>query len=367
MFEFNLRTNLKIGVGEALNLGKYLTAMKFTKPAVIIDGGVLQTNYVQEIIESLKILNFENLKIWQYNLKAEPDYDSLEKARLEFSADCLIAIGGGSVIDFAKGIAILAVNLGPARSYRGFPENIQKPLPVIALPTTAGTGSEVTFNAAFIDWKENKKLGINSLENFPVLAILDAKLVSGCPRKVALASGIDTLVHVVEGFASLKSGELTKSFARESFRLMFENLESTLQNPENLELWEKLQLGAYFGGLTLLGSGGGPTGALSYTLGVNFKVPHGLAGAVFLPYIVEYNLKNGYDYPGLYKSELSLSEELFALYKRVGAPMDLKSFGVNAENIQTIIMDIEGYEKAFAQNPIPFSVQEGKKLVLRLI
>jgi alcohol dehydrogenase len=365
-FEFNLRTRLKFGEGEALNLGRYLEEMSFKKAALIIDSGVFKIDYVQKVIESCK----DKIKVWEYNLGGEPDYDSLDKIKLEFMnplPDCFVAIGGGSVIDFAKGLATLVINPGEARLYRGFPENIQKPLPVIALPTTAGTGSEVTFNAAFIDWKENKKLGINSLLNFPILAILDPRLVSSCPRKIALSSGIDTLVHVCEAYASLKSGELTKSFAREGFKLIFENIEKALGNPNDLESWGKLQLGAYFGGLALLGSGGGPTGALSYALGVNFKVPHGLAGAVFLPYIVEYNVKNGYDYSGLYCSDLPLPDMLFDLYRKLKAPLSLKDFGVNSENMEVMMKSAEGLGGAFAQNPISFVIEDAKKLLLNLI
>lgn len=368
-FEFNLRTKLKFGEGEALNLGKYLDKAGFKRIALIIDSGIFKLDYIQKIINGVG----KKIKVWEYNLGGEPDYDSLDKIKLEFLdenknplVDCFAAIGGGSVIDFAKGLATLVVNPGEARLYRGFPENIQKPLPVIALPTTAGTGSEVTFNAAFIDWKENKKLGINSLLNFPLLAILDPKLVSSCPKKIALSSGIDALVHVCEAYVSLKSGELTKSFAREGFKLIFENLEKVLDSSSDMDSWGKLQLGAYFGGLALLGSGGGPTGALSYILGVNFKVPHGLAGAVFLPYIIEYNIKNGYDYSGLYDGKLSLSDTLFEFYKKLEAPLSLKGFGVNSENIEIMMKGAEGLAGAFAQNPIPFTVEDAKQLILKI-
>lgn len=373
-FEFNLKTKLKFGAGEALNLGKYLKEMKFDRIAVIVDSGVFNLDYVKKVLENIKKENFKKVKIWEYTLNAEPDYDSLDRVKLEFldenqkpAVDCFVGIGGGSIMDFAKGLATLAVNPLEARKYKGFPTDIIPSLPIITMPTTAGTGSEVTFNAVFIDLDMKKKLGINTVNNFPALTILDPNLVSSCPKPIAVSSGVDCLVHVLEGYASLGSNYLARVFAKEGFNLVFDNLLQTFDKPENLDGWSKLQLGSYFGGLTLLGSGGGPTGALSYILGVHFKVPHGLAGAVFLPYIVEHNIKQGYDYKELYDKDGMLSEKIFELYKKMGVPSNLRDFGVNEENINVLLKDAESLEKAFSQNPAPFTVEDGKKLLIKLV
>lgn len=386
-FEFNVRTKTKIGPGESLNLVKYLKEMPFKRIGVIVDGKISELNYVQNILNNI---NFEfpgKSKVWKYDLGSEPDYDSLDRVSLIFKnkqgnslVDCFVAIGGGSVIDFAKGLATLATNKGKAISFRGFPTNINPSLATIALSTTAGTGSEVTFNTVFIDKNEKRKLGINTKNNFPVLAILDPNLILSCPKNVSVSSGVDSIVHALEGYISKKSDVMTKIFARESFKLMFNNLPKFLKNPKDTEAGMNLQLGAYLGGLTLLGSGGGPTGALSYSLGVNFKVPHGLAGGVFLPYIVEYNAKKGYDFKELYdaiegnskvfnkkrKNDL-FCKKIFQLWKKLGVPDNLKKFGVNSENIIILLKEAENYEKAFSQNPMPFSVEDGKKLLLKLV
>jgi len=366
-FDFYVRTKLKFGAGEALNLAEYMRQAGFKKTALLIDQAVLKSDYGQEIIKKTDFF-----KVSEYNLGSEPDYDSLEKWRTEFIqdggplVDSFVAIGGGSVIDFAKGLATLTTNLGPAISYRGFPDNLNPSLPLIAVPTTAGTGSEVTYNAAFIDQGQKKKLGINTTNNFPVLAVLDPNLTLTCPETVSISSGLDALVHVFEGYGSVKSGRLTKIFAKEGFKLVFENLPKIIENPADLHARGNLQLGAYLGGLTLLGSGGGPTGALSYTLGVNFKVPHGLAGGVFLPYIASHNLKMGYDYAE-FECGGNLSEKLFELYQYLKAPLDLKCFHVSQSNAEPILKDIESFGGAFSQNPVPFTVEDAKKLVLKLI
>jgi alcohol dehydrogenase len=384
-FEFNLKTKLKFGPEEFLNLPIYLRELSFGKIGVIVDSAISNSDYVKEILGKIKN-DFLFVKIWDYDLKAEPDYDSLDRIKLLFLdgskplVDCFVGIGGGSVIDFAKGLATLVVNPGESRIYRGFPTNINPSLPTIAIPTTAGTGSEVTFNAAFIDLKEKKKLGINTRYNFPVLAILDPLLTLSCPNSVTASSGIDALVHIMEGYISLKTDPLTRTFAKDGFDLVFNNLNKILKDPENLVLRGNLQLGAYLGGIVLLGSGGGCTGALSYPLGVNFKVPHGIAGGFFLPHIIKHNVNLGYDYSQLYdlieEADKSLAKEeknrilverLFDLNKNLGIPQKMVDFGVNEDNVEILLKETEGLVKAFLQNPVPFSVEEGKKLLNKLV
>jgi alcohol dehydrogenase class IV len=375
MFEFNLKTKLKVGAGEALNLAKNIQNLGFKKIALIIDSGVFDVPYVKEIIASVN----EKAKIWEYNLGGEPDYESLDKIKIEFMdenqkplVDCFVAIGGGSAIDFAKGLATLVVNSGPALNYRGFPENINIPLPVIALPTTAGTASEVTYNAVFISRKDKKKLGINTLHNFPILAILDPRLTLSCPKKVIISSGMDALTHSLESYVAVQANSLIRIFAKEAFGLVFNNLSRVLNDLENLEIRENLQLGAYLAGISLMNSGSGPAGAISYPLGVHFGAPHGLGNAIFLPHIIKHNFDRGYDYSELNslieeKNGKTFSERIFELCQNLGVPDSLNDLGVNLENVNMLLKDVEGFEKAFAQNPVPFTVEDGKKLIISLI
>ncbi len=385
--QFILKTKMEFGPGEALNLGKFLKELKFQRIGIIVDAGVFNLDYLKEVLDGVKKQDFERVKIWQYDLKAEPDYDSLDRIKLEFLqenqkplVDCFVGIGGGSVIDFAKGLATLVVNPGKAIDYRGFPTDINPSLPTVALPTTAGTGSEVTYNAVFISLQEKKKLGINTMNNFPVLAILDPKLTLSCPESITVSSGMDALTHTLESYVACQANSLTKVFAREAFRLIFNNLSKVLDNPEDIKIRANLQMAAFLAGISLINSGSGPAGALSYSLGVHFKVPHGLAGAVFLPYIVEHNVKNGYDYSELYnliegvdkslekeKKNQLFSEKIFELSKKLGIPANLRDFGVVENNIDVLLRETESLDKAFAQNSIPFSVEEGKKLLIKLI
>ena len=161
--EFLLNSNMKYGIGEFEKLSTYLKEMNFSNIAIIIDEAVVKSEYIKKILFECK-KNFEKCEVLIYELKGEPTYGYLdecaEKMRKHEELDVIIAIGGGSVIDLAKGVATLMTNKGPGLSYRGFPKGINRPLPVVTIPTTAGTGSDATYNDVFIDSKEEKKLEI---------------------------------------------------------------------------------------------------------------------------------------------------------------------------------------------------------------
>lgn len=386
-FEFNLRTRARFGAGSATKLGEYLKELSFERIGIIIDQRVHKTDYGKRVLKSVEEKRFDTVKVWVYNLGGEPDYDSLDQTKPIFmstnyapSVDCFVGIGGGSVMDFAKGLATLVVNPGKAIEYRGFPENVNPSLPTIAVPTTAGTGSEVTYNAVFVDLADKKKLGINTMHNFPVSAILDPNLTLSCPKSVTVSSGMDALVHTLESYAARRSNPLTKIFARGAFKLIFNNLFKVLGNPKNIEIRANLQLGAYFAGISLMNSGSGPAGALSYPLGVHFNVPHGYAGAVFLPHVVKFNVGKNYDYGELHdlidnvdksigrkKKNILFAEKLFELCNSLGVPSSIRKFGVNENNINILLKETENLGNAFAQNPIPFSVEDGKKLLMEMV
>jgi len=386
-FTFNLKTHTICGEGKAAQLHCNLSELGYTKPGIIVDSSIIDLPYVQKIIKSIVQENSLDPIIWKYDLGAEPDYDSLDHIRETFLdserkpiVNCFVGIGGGSVIDFAKGLATVTVNLDKSVTYRGFPKDLIRSLPTIALPTTAGTGSEVTYNAVFTDHNIGKKLGINTMNNFPVLSILDPILTLSCPESVTASSGMDALVHTMESYVAKQASPMSRIFAKNAFDLIFNNLFRIADEPKDLETRGKLQFGAYLAGISLINSGSGPAGALSYTLGVHFHVPHGLAGAVFLPYIVEHNVRNGYDYSELYDLiegvDLSLSQEeknkifvdkFFELTKKLKIPAHITPFGVNPKNINKLLSDIDGFEGAFSQNPIPFTLDDGKNLVRKMI
>ena len=387
-FEFHLKTHLVFGTGSALSLADRLEEMRYRRIGVVVDPAVESSAYGKRILEGFHGKSFDDIRTWVYDVRGEPDYDSLDRVSPLFRGsggtrgmDCFVGIGGGSVIDFAKGLATLATNPGKAIRYRGFPKELLPSLPVIAIPTTAGTGSEVTYNAVFIDREEKRKLGINTFHNFPALAILDPHLIVSAPPSVLVSSGIDSLVHAVESFATRGSNPLTRIFAREAISCTFPALSGVLAEPGNRAILSNLQMGAYLAGISLMNSGSGPAGALSYPLGVRFRVPHGLAGGVFLPGVVAHNVARGFDYSSLcdaicaepaaprerQERSKKFSILLEQLSQKLGIPKDLGAFGVNKGNAGPLLRDVGSLGAAFAQNPVEFTVEDGKRMVLSMI
>lgn len=385
-FEFKLRTHLFFGSGKALQLGRILKGARFRRIGIILDSGVAGQPYMQQVLDGVRGEQFELVRVWTYDQKGEPDYETLDRVSPVFmtpqgepAIDCFVGIGGGSVIDFAKGLATLAMNPGPAISFRGFPAGLTPSLPTVAVPTTAGTGSEVTFNAVFIDRGGKKKLGINTENNFPVLAVLDPLLLASCPAGVTISTGVDGLVHAIESYGCRRASPLTEIFSREGFARVYSALEKISGDPRDAEARARLQIGAYLAGISLMNAGSGPAGALSYPLGVHFGVPHGLAGGVFLPDLVAHNVERGFDYSPLYdtivpgdhllpreEKNKAFTRRIGGLCRRLGIPDNLRVFGVDPENVHLILQDIDSLGAAFAQNPVDFSLDDAKRLVMRM-
>ena len=369
--DFNLSTNMKYGIGEFKKLPAYLEEMKFRNIGVIVDHAIIELKYMKDVLSKCKNM-FKKCEVLIYELPGEPTYDYLDECatrmRKRKELEVIVGIGGGSVIDMAKGIAFLMTNEGPGINYRGFPKDINRPLPVVAIPTTAGTGSEATYNAVFTAPEEGKKLGINTVLNFPKLSILDPKLISTCPRHVIASSGMDALTHAIESFVSKKASLITRMLSIEAVRLLIPNLEKVLDYPDRLDIKGNLQLGAYLAGIALFNSSAGPAGALSYLLGTWYKVPHGIAGAVFLPHIHRFNFEKGYyDYSILYDTISKnrrvgesqkekagyLVDKIFLINKKLGIEERLSSYGVKKEDLKRFEEEMAvRFKPALEFNPV---------------
>lgn len=377
-FEFNLKTKTVIGKGAIHKIIPFIKDNRYNKVGLIIDQAMKENSFINNFLVELGNENLIAVK-WYYDLPFEPDYESLDKIKLLFKdneqskVDVLIAIGGGSVMDFGKGIATLATNHQPALTYRGFPKNLNSSIPLIAVPTTAGTASEVTFNAVFTDYISGRKLGINSHNNFPVLAILDSNMTKNSPYSVSLSSGLDALVHTFESFACKNNNVYTRMFAKEAFRFLYNNIEEALLNPNADEAREGMLFGAYLAGVSLFNAGSGPAGAMSYPLGVVNKVPHGIAGGLILPYLIKFNVDNGYtEYSELYdilsiknSTDLGSAEKskrlvmlIFELYDRLNVWEFKSKYKVDLTD-KTLIEYINVLQGAFDQNPVKMLTQDG--------
>jgi alcohol dehydrogenase len=369
--KFTMKSEMIVGTGSAKNLPKLLRERGWIKVALVIDSAVLQHNpYAREIVD---IVTGDLDKVILVRAEMpEPTYDYLDQVKSAVqgqSLDCVIGIGGGSTIDVAKGLATLVMNPGPAIQYRGFGKVVHQPLPVVALPTTAGSGSEVTYYAAFIDTIEKRKFGINSEYNYPRLAFYDSGFLDSCPLKTFASSGMDAMVHTIESYVARTATAISRIFSIKAFDLLFPNLSKIADGDRSPGTKLNLLLGSGLAGVALMNSGSGPAGALSYPLGVHFKVPHGLAGSVFLAPVIEFNVTNGYTaYSELYdrmpSAETGLNEKEKAmrfaqkirdLSRRLGVPTNLAGFGVTTDQDMRLIIDNALQMKPpFELNPVPF-------------
>jgi len=382
-FRFFLRTDVRVGADELLKLPEYLVQAKLNKVVILIDGALKKLPYISKAI---KLCEKElDCSLFYYDIGEEPTYEYLDEIAEEFrkkkGVQALVGIGGGSTIDFTKGLAVLMTNSGEALKYRGFPENINDPLPVIAVPSTAGTGTETTYNAVFISKKESKKLGINTTKNFPIFSILDPNLIKSCPLHVFASSGMDAMTHALEAFVSPKTQVLSRMLAKEAIRLLSLNLLSVATGDRSLKTLEDLQLGAYLAIIALFNSSAGVAGGLSVPLDEKYGVPHGLSGAVFLPLVHERNfLKGYYDYAfitdviygnckGTKKSKAKkFIDLLYKLNKNLKVPDKLKHFGLNNDEIKEY--EANATERAriggFQLNPVAVTVLDIKSIFAKL-
>jgi alcohol dehydrogenase len=380
-FLFQLDNRLIYGAGRSRELTGWLRERGLARVLVAVDAGVARhSSYCREILGALAAAAATTLETLRDS--EEPDYDYLdevaERVRALPKPDLLIAIGGGSCLDMGKALAVLLTNPGRGIDYRGFDKVRVPGVPTLLIPTTAGTGSEVTINAVFTDKREMRKLGINGRHLSATWALLDAEWTLSCPRAAAVSAGMDAMVHTLESFMCRQHNALTRVLSREAFRLLYRDLPCLIEEPANLERRQNLLLAAYLAGAALFNSGSGIAGAFSYPLGVNYKIPHGICGAVFVASVVEYNAARGYgDYQELLqviepRSALPpeaqarhFAELLRALCDRMGVPRTLEGWGVGLKDAADIERALLPLQAAFDQNPIAFSAQRDAPELLR--
>ena len=363
-----LSTNITMGEGELKNLNEHITALGSKTPIMIVDKSLEESEYLNDIIEIVKS-KYKNLLIINNDLDGEPTYDYLEQKRNEvasFNPDLIIGIGGGSTMDIGKGVALLLTNNRPALELKGFPENVNDPIPLMTIPSIFGSGSEVSYNAVFIDQNEGRKLGINTRKNFPKRTLIDPLLTMSAPENIVISSAMDTLVHCVDSFGSNKSNPFSKMFSIEGFKRSFNTLlYEDIYIPNNRI---NLAIGSICGIIALMNSGDGPTNGLAYYFGVKNKIPHGLAGGIFLKDVMSWNHNNGYnEYHKFINSDVDSNSILFnrfeELYLKYKIPR-LSDYGYGKEDINRLAKNVSSaLEGSFSGNPIPFNLQSVKEIL----
>lgn len=289
-FLFNTVSDVLSGPGTSGQLGEMAAAMGIERLFVVTDPGIVKFGLLQQAVESLEANNIA-LHIYS-DIVADPPESVVMNAvyaARDFGCDGVIGFGGGSSMDVAKLLAVLIKNEQQLSDIYGVDQITGGRLPLIQVPTTAGTGSEATM-VSIITTGETTKAGVVSRTLLADKIILDAALTTGLPPAVTAATGIDAMVHAIEAYTSKRlKNPLSDMLAREALRLMAGNIETAVKQGDNLEARSAMLLGAMLAGQAFANAPVAAVHALAYPLGGNYHIPHGLSNSLVLPYVLRFN------------------------------------------------------------------------------
>ncbi|WP_371195825.1 iron-containing alcohol dehydrogenase [Glaciecola sp. SC05] len=289
--EIYLPSIMQIGAGAIKHLPKVLENLAVQRPCIITDNTMLELGVVKKLQE---ILLAHHIDVAVFSeVMQEPDDKSIAIATsmvAEGNFDCIIALGGGSAIDSAKAIALLATHGGHMRDYKVPLLIRQQSMPVIAIPTTAGTGSECTRVTIICDSVSSEKMLCMGPGLMPKAAIVDYELTLTVPFRVAADTGIDALTHAIEAYVSKKASLFTDQHATSAMKLIAQNLLEACFQPDHREAKEAMMLGSCMAGIAFSNASVALVHGMSRPLGVHFHVPHGLSNAMLLPTITAFSL-----------------------------------------------------------------------------
>ena len=349
------------------------------KKALIVTQENILKNVTDKVLEVLDGFDYELFMEIKPNPTIKNVKDGVSRCK-EINADYIIAIGGGSVIDTAKAIGIIITNpeFSNVVSLDGTAETKNKSLPIIAIPTTAGTAAEVTINYVITDEERVKKMVCVDPHDIPVLSIIDQELMMEMPKMVAASTGMDALTHAIEGFTTKAAWEMTDMFHLEAIKLIFNSIEKAV-NEKDKKAIENVGLGQYIAGMGFSNVGLGLVHAMAHPLGALYDTPHGIANAVILPYVIEYNSNVCYDklkeiakamnleVDNLSDEEVasSIVNSIKEMNKKLGIPSNLKELNASLKDMDWLA-NAAYNDICLGGNPKEASVEDIKKIYERI-
>lgn len=299
------------------------------------------------------------------------------KAFAESGADFILAIGGGSSIDTAKAIGIITNNpeFGDVVSLEGVADTKKKSVPIIALPTTAGTAAEVTINYVITDEVNEKKMVCIDPNDIPAIAVVDAELMYTLPKSLTASTGLDALTHAIEGLITKGAWEMSDMFEIKAIEMITRYLETAVKEPLNPEARNGMAVAQYIAGMAFSNVGLGVVHGMAHPLGAIFDIPHGVANALLLPVVMEFNAPaaldkyvdiakamNVYTFGmGREEAARAVVEAVKSLAMRVGIPQHLSELGIEEDDLERLS------EAAFADVCTPGNPREvSKEIILEL-
>ena len=349
--KFVLNETSYFGANARENLGNEIKSRGFERVLLVSDKALEEAGVTGKVEATLKAegINYSLFDDVKPNPTIQNVLDGVAACKAA-NADLIVAVGGGSVIDTAKGISIVMTNPDRAdvRSLNGVSNTANRGLPLIALPTTAGTAAEVTINYVITDEERQIKMVCVDANSIPVLSIVDSELMESMPKSLAAATGMDALTHAIEGYITLGHNEMSDMFHMKAIQMIFANLPAAVNKDK--EAIANMGLAQYIAGMGFSNVGLGIVHSMAHQLGAVYDTPHGIANALLLPVVMEYNgevcyerfseilIALGYDVKNDSKDEVvaKFVEKIKELSQAVGITMTIKDYGVKEEDLEML-------------------------------
>lgn len=363
------------GAGSRENIAVEAKRRGFKKAFFVTDKDLIRFHVADKIIEVFE-KNGIPYEIYS-DVKANPTIANVQNgvnAYKASGADFIVALGGGSSIDTAKGIGIVVNNpeFADVRSLEGVADTRHKAVPTFALPTTAGTGAEVTINYVIIDEEATKKMVCVDPNDIPTVAIIDPELMYSMPKGLTAATGMDALTHAIESYITPGAWTMSDMFELQAIEMIAKNLKKAVDNGNDTEAREAMSQAQYIAGMGFSNVGLGIVHSMAHPLGAHYDTPHGVANALLLPYVMEYNAESpaapkyiniakamGVNTEGMTQEEgvKAAVEAVRQLSVSIHIPQKLHEIGVKEEDLHQLAIDAFN-DVCTGGNPRPTSVEE---------
>ena len=373
-FQFNTAASLLCETGAAARLGEICLARNIHRPLLVTDAGVVAAGLLQPVVDSFQAAGLA-VTVFDAVVADPSEQIVLEALTLARAAgvDGVIGFGGGSSMDCAKLVALLVHSKQQLAQVYGVNQTAGQRLPLIQVPTTAGTGSEVTA-VAIVTTGEHTKAGVVASQLLPDLAVLDAQLTVGLPAAITAATGIDAMVHAIEAYTgALGKNPYSDMLAMQALRLLGGNIRTAVADGHNLEARQAMLLGACLAGQAFANSPVAAVHALAYPLGGRFHIPHGLSNALVLPAVMRFNSGAVAEHyatlasaaiPGFVagdSAEQSAERFIAALEQLMGEfklPTRLRDMHISQSDLPVLAEDALLQQRLLVNNPRPVSYQD---------
>ena len=382
MIRFSAKTEVLVSEDLLTDVLALQAQEKWERVGLLVDNNVTSIKVIRDMIRELGSVT----KTYpRYFNSFEPTTRLVDEVTEHYrpnTIDFFIGIGGGSTIDLTKAVSAMVVNPGSVEDYHGTGKPVTRAVRKMMIPTTAGTGSEVTPGAVLVNERTAFKRGLSNASIAPDFALLCASLTTTMPDHITASTGMDALGHAIESYTSKNSNTITRMYSREAFRLIFNNLRKVFDDRSSLSLRGNILLGANLAGFAIHNSNTGAGHSLAYPTGIYHKVPHGLAVALVLPEVVRINVEKGCSlYADLYdvieekdekihdpKEKSVLFCELLQNYPAMRyLGKGFGDFGINKTNYEFLAERGLDLTSALSNNPVNFDITDAKNVLGNLI